>query len=332
MEPAVSSGIAFRLAGVGVYEPRTVVTSDALDLRLQRREGTSASFGIEKRHYAAPDETSSMMGAEASRRAIADAGWRLDEIDALIGACGVMEQPIPGTAPLVQRRLGLGDSGIPAFDVNATCLSFLPALDHALAGIALGRWRRVVIFSADIASAALDHRDPESSAIFGDGAAAIALSAGHSRLLASRLETYGEYSELCRLEAGGTRLRPHDDLEDFLARSRFHMEGMALFKATARQFPGFLSRLMKDAGVSLDKIDTVIPHQASRPAMHHLSKALGGAGRIVDVFSRLGNRIAASMPHALVVAREEGRLLRGSVSLLIGSSAGISLGGAVIQW
>ena len=72
------------------------------------------------------------MAAEAARRAVADAGWELGQVDALIGACGVMEQPIPGTAPLVQRRLGLGESDIPAFDVNATCLSFLPALDHAL--------------------------------------------------------------------------------------------------------------------------------------------------------------------------------------------------------
>jgi 3-oxoacyl-[acyl-carrier-protein] synthase-3 len=331
MKPAVSN-LAFQLAGAGIYEPRTVVTSEDLDVRQQWKQGTAASFGIDERRYAAPDETSSMMGAEATRRAIADAGWKVDDIDALIGACGVMEQPIPGTAPLVQRRLGLGSSGISAFDVNATCLSFLPALDHALAGIALGRWQRVVIFSSDIASAALDHKDPESSAIFGDGAAAIALTAGQSQLLTSRFETYGEHAELCRLEAGGTRLRPHDDLDDFLAHSHFRMEGMALFRATARQFPGFLSRLISESGVSLEAIDTIIPHQASRPAIRHLAQAIGDKGRIIDVFAKLGNRIAASMPHALAIARDEGHLLPGSISLLIGSSAGISLGGAVIRW
>ncbi|HEX9964859.1 MAG TPA: 3-oxoacyl-[acyl-carrier-protein] synthase III C-terminal domain-containing protein [Allosphingosinicella sp.] len=327
-------GLTFGLSGTGSYEPRRAVTSDALDEREGRPAGSSAALGIVERRYASGDETSSMMGAEAARRAVADAGWQLRDVDALIGACGVMEQPIPGTAPLVQRRLGLGGSGITALDINATCLSFLPALDHALMGMALGRWRRVVVFAADIASAALDHEDLEGSAIFGDGAAAVALEArGPSRLLASRLETYGDHSDLCRLEAGGTRLRPHEDLPGFLERSRFRMEGMALFKATARRFPGFLERLLEEAGVSADEIDCVVPHQASAPAIDHLARSLGGPReRIVDCFATLGNRIAASLPHALGLARAEGRLRPGSTTLLIGSSAGVSIGGAVVRW
>jgi 3-oxoacyl-[acyl-carrier-protein] synthase-3 len=324
----------FRLAGAGTYEPARRVSSDELDARCGRAPGTAAKLGIRERRYASADETSSFMAAEAARRAAADAGWELQEIDALIGACGVMEQPIPGTAPLVQRRLGLGASGIPAFDVNATCLSFLPALDHAVAGISLKGWRRVVIFAADIASAALDHDDLEASAIFGDGAAAVALEAGgSSTILASRLETYGDHSELCRLEAGGTRLRPHEDLPGFLDASRFRMEGIALFKATARRFPPFMARLLADAGLRGDEIASVIPHQASAPALAHLARALGGdPARIVDTFATLGNRIASSLPHSLAVARSENRLEPGSASLLVGSSAGLSLGGTIVRW
>lgn len=324
----------FTLAGVGTYEPAETVTSDALDSRHGRAAGTALKLGIRERRYACADETSSFMAAEAARRAAADAGWELEQVDALIGACGVMEQPIPGTAPLVQRRLGLGESGIPAFDLNATCLSFLPALDHAVAGMVMKKWRRVLIFAADIASAALDHGDLEASAIFGDGAAAVALEAGGaSHILASRLETYGDHSDLCRLEAGGTRLRPHEDLPGFLDRSRFRMEGIALFKVTARRFPPFMARLLEESGLRLDEIDTVIPHQASAPALDHLRRALGGdRERIVDTFAMLGNRIASSLPHSLAVARRDGRLTSGSASLLVGSSAGVSLGGTVIRW
>ncbi|HEX8450080.1 MAG TPA: 3-oxoacyl-[acyl-carrier-protein] synthase III C-terminal domain-containing protein [Allosphingosinicella sp.] len=324
----------FRLAGAGSYEPLGIVTSNELDSRCGRPLGTAAKLGIRERRYACAGETSSFMAAEAARRAAGDAGWDLGEIDVLIGACAVMEQPIPGTAPLVQRRLGLGGSGIPAFDVNATCLSFLPALDHAIAGMTLKGWRRVVIFAADIASAALDHDDLEASAIFGDGAAAVALEAGgSSRILASRLETYGDHSELCRLEAGGTRLRPHEDLPGFLAASRFRMEGIALFKATARRFPPFIARLLAEAGLGSEDVASVIPHQASAPALAHLARALGGdPARIVDTFATLGNRIASSLPHSLAVARREGRLAAGSASLLVGSSAGLSLGGTVIRW
>ncbi len=330
----MSESAGFTLAGAGTYEPAASVTSDALDERHGRAPGTSLRLGIRERRYASADETSSFMAAEAARRAVADAGWEMGRIDALIGACGVMEQPIPGTAPLVQRRLGLGESGIPAFDINATCLSFLPALDHAIAGMAMKGWRRVLIFAADIASAALDHKDLEASAIFGDGAAAIALEAGGpSRILASRFETYGDHSDLCRLEAGGTRLRPHEDLPGFLARSRFRMEGIALFKVTARRFPPFMARLFADSGLGPDDLASVIPHQASAPALAHLGRALGGdPARIVNVFPTLGNRIASSLPHGLAVARSEKRLTPGSVSLLVGSSAGVSLGGTIIRW
>jgi 3-oxoacyl-[acyl-carrier-protein] synthase-3 len=334
VEQGISHSAGFKLAGAGTYEPADRVTSDALDLRCGRAPGTSSKLGIRERRYASAEETSSFMAAEAARRAAAEAGWELGQIDALIGACGVMEQPIPGTAPLVQRRLGLGESGIPAFDINATCLSFLPALDHAIGGMAVKGWRRVLVFAADIASAALDHDELEASAIFGDGAAAVALEAGGaSRILASRLETYGDHSDLCRLEAGGTRLRPGEDLPGFMARSRFRMEGVPLFKVTARRFPPFMARLFAEAGLGPDEIASVIPHQASAPALAHLGRALGGdPGRIVDTFAMLGNRIASSLPHSLAVARRENRLTPGSASLLVGSSAGMSLGGTIIRW
>ncbi len=297
-------------------------------------ETSETRFGIGRRFYADAGETSSFMAAAAAEAALAEAGWRAADIDVVIGACGVMEQPIPGTALLVHRRLGLGGSGVPAFDVNATCLSFLVALDQALAGFALGRWRRVLIVTADIASAALDYGDPEASVIFGDGAAAIALEAGGPHiLLASRLESYSAHAGLCRLEAGGTRLRPHDDMTAFLAGSRFAMDGPALFRATRRRFGGFLARLLGEAGIAADALDLIVPHQASAPALAYLAHALGGdPARIVDIFHAHGNQIATSLPHALHVARRAGRARPGSTALLVGSSAGISLGGAVIRW
>lgn len=335
MTSDVSRERRFRLAGTGSYLPRREVTSDELDRLYGRPTGeTQRTAGIVARRYAEPDETSSMMAAAATDDALAEAGWKASDLDAIIGACGVMEQPIPGTAALVQRRLGLGRSGIPAFDVNATCLSFIPALDTALAGIAFQGWNRVLVFSADIASAALNHDDIEASALFGDGAAAILIERGddHS-LLASRIETYGAYSDLCRLEAGGTRLTPHGDFEAFMGGSRFKMEGPALFRATARPFPRFLSRLFDTAGIAPGDIASVIPHQASAPALGHLRNTLDlPAARFVDVFEAVGNRIASSMPHALHLARRDGWLTPGSHSLLVGSSAGISLGGAIIRW
>lgn len=252
----------------------------------------------------------------------------------LIGSASVMEQPIPGTAALIQQRLGAGSAGFAAFDVNATCLSSLVALDIAVMGIAAGRWQRVLIAGAELPRRAIDPGSAALRALFGDGGAALAVESGGPHcLLASRFETYGDHAELCTLRAGGTLLDPRADRDAFLAASRFRMAGPALYRATARLFPPFLDRLLAAAGVQVDAIDLIIPHQASRAALDHLGRVLGSAGsRIVDIFDDYGNQVAASLPHALHVARTTGRLTPGATVLLIGSAAGIGLGGMVIRW
>lgn len=327
--------IHFSIAGSAVVLPAQAIGSDQIDLRIGKQSGyVESTFGIRQRFWANADETSSAMAAAAAQQALDDAHWRPESLDLIVGACGVMEQPIPGTAPLVQRRLGLGRSGIPAIDVNATCLSFLLALDHVLGAFALGRAKRALVFTADIASAALDFSNHEGSVIFGDGATAFALSAdGPHGWLSSLLETYGDGADLCRLEAGGTRLRPHEDLPGFLAGSTFQMDGTGVFRAVARRFPAVMDRLLGHSGVKLPQVETVIPHQASATALEHLKRSLpDGHARTVDIFRDHGNQIASSMPHALHVARTTGRLRQGTHSLLIGSSAGVSLGGAVVRW
>jgi len=325
----------FGIAGSASYLPREVIPAAEYDRLTGLAAGTITSrFGVTARRRAAPDETTSWMAAEAGRLALEDAGWEAGSLDVVISACGVMEQPIPSTAALVQRRLGLGASGIPAFDINATCLSFLLAFDRVLAGFALGEWRRALIVSADISSAALDFSDPEASVLFGDGAAAVALEADGPHLrLAHSFRTYGEGADLCRLEAGGTRLRPDDGIDHFLAHARFRMDGPGLFKATARRFPPFLEALLGEAGIAADALDSVLPHQASRPALEHLKRALPeGHAKTVDLYAEVGNLIATSIPFTLNHARHAGLLKSGEHSLIVGTSAGVSLGGAVIRW
>lgn len=326
---------AFGIAGSAVYLPRREVSACELARYAQINEhAVHRRFRIVKRHWANAEETSSAMGALAAQGALKQAGWRANDLDVLIGACGVMEQPIPGTSVLIQRRLGLGNTGIPAFDINATCLSFLVAFDRVLAGFALGEWQRALIVSADIASAALDFAAPETSLLFGDGAAAFALEAnGPHRRLAYRFATYGEAADTCRLEAGGTRLRPHEDLAGFLARSRFVMDGRAVFRAVSHILPDFLARLLADAGVCAEALNLVIPHQASAAALEHLKRAIPqGHAKTIDIYADVGNQIATSLPFALHQARQMGRVKTGETALMIGSAAGVSLGGAVIRW
>lgn len=327
-----------KIVSTGAYVPRTRVPSSEIDAKLGKRAGwTERLFGISQRYYAASGETTSAMAASAAGHALERAGLSPGDLDCVLSACGVGEQPIPCTAALIQNKLGLGNSGIPAYDVNATCLSFVAALDAAADAIALGRYRRVLIAAADIASCGLDWSNPEAAAIFGDGAAAAIVEAAPpddpAVLLASRIETYGTFQDVCRLEAGGTRLSPFRPEDRFLERTNFHMDGAAALACVQARLPGFLEKLLASASVRLNDIDVLILHQASAFSLKAVQQQLAlPADKLVYIFKDFGNQIATSIPHTLDHAVRSGRLKRGDLALLLGTSAGISFGGSVLRY
>lgn len=326
------------ISATGKYLPKKIVFSQDLDERLHKSSGwVQAKSGVAKRHFANPDETTSFMAAQAAKQALEKASILPEQIDCIIGACGVMEQPIPCTASLVQKWLGLQNSGITAFDINSTCLSFLSAFDVASYMIDAGRFKHVLIVSSDIPSLGLDWSHMESCTIFGDGAAATILSrpldSQSTRIWASRMETYSEGSAYCQVQAGGTRLHPSKFKEDLNKYALFEMDGKAAYKLTANVIDGFIERLFKDTGLSLKNIDVVIPHQASRLAMHHLRKKLEiPEGKLIDIFATHGNQVAASIPTVLHEAFLIQRIQRGNKILIIGTGAGISLGGMIMEY
>lgn len=322
------------IIGSGAYLPRRRVASTEVDRRLGWAAGTTqARYGLEARHVAEGEETSSFMAEQAARQALDAAGIEPSDLDLILGACGVMEQAIPSTASLVQHRLGLGRSGIPAYDVNATCLSFIQALELADMKIRLGKAKHVLIFAADIASVGLDWNEPDVAAIFGDGAAAIVVSNTGNGLLASRFETYSEGREACVLAGGGTRITAAVDRDAAAVASYFRMDGKLAFRVAAKYLPRFLDRLFEQTGVAKQDVDCIIPHQASGLALAHgLSRVGFDERKVVQIFSQYGNQIATSIPMALHYAITHGRLRRGDLGLLIGTSAGISIGGILVRY
>ncbi len=329
--------IPFRITGNGTYQPTLTVTSSELDKKFGKKAGwTETKFGIEKRGVAGKHETSSMMGAEAAKNALAKAGWNADDLDAIIGACGVMEQPIPSTSVLIQQQLGLGNSGIPTFDVNLTCLSFLSALDVAIMGISCGHWKRILIVSSDIASAGLNYSVPETASIFGDGAAAICLEATKdmdgSGMLSRGFETYGDAYKLAVLRAGGTRLRVEEGYDEIVKGSYFEMDTFGIFKAAAKCLPDLIDRTLKQAGYTRETIDLVVCHQASSPGVEHIRRLFKSSpDRVVNIFSKFGNQIATSIPTVLSYALDHKLVKPGQSILLLGTAAGVSAGTIVLR-
>lgn len=323
-----------RIVSTGYYLPKRIQLASELDDIYGQPVGWSfKNFGLKSRHIADGEETTSFMGMKACEAALAQSGWGERDVDVLIGACGVMEQPIPSTSVLIQRALGWGRSGIRSFDVNQTCLSFMAALDIAHMGMKTQRWKRALIVSSDIASAGLDNSVPATASIFGDGAGAICVENSQiDAYLASGFETYGDGADLAVIRSGGTKIRAEDGYEALLSGSKFEMDAFGVFKAAAKRLPKLMDRILADAGHTRDSIDCVICHQASAPGVEHIRRLFSeNSDRVINIFATHGNQIAASIPIVLAQGYENGQVKPGMNILLLGTAAGISTGSIVLR-
>ncbi|SFI62699.1 beta-ketoacyl-ACP synthase III [Thermoflavimicrobium dichotomicum] len=326
-----------RIMGVGRYLPKRKVTAEELDQRLGLEKGWVAKkSGVMVRHFV-DGETNSQMGALAAKEALKEAGLTLSDIDCIVCASGTSEQAIPCNAALIYKELDPEHTGIPAFDVNATCLSFLTAFDHLSYLIDSGRYRYILLISSEIASIGLNWNHKESCALFGDGAAAVVIGPASedepSCILSSRMETYTQGAHLSEIRGGGTRYHPRTyqdslHLEDFL----FYMDGEAIFRLSAKVLPSFMKRLLPDS-ITLQDIKLVIPHQASIMAMRLMQKRLRISPEQMFIFSQeIGNTIAASIPMGIYEAVKRQRIKRGDLVMLVGTAAGLSVGGMIFVY
>jgi 3-oxoacyl-[acyl-carrier-protein] synthase-3 len=321
-----------KILGTGKYLPRRRVPSEELDARLGLAAGTVATkTGVKVRHHA-DGESVAEMAVRAAAAALDEARTAPGELDLIVSAGASPIQLIPCNATLIQRQMGLGSSGIPAFDIDATCLSFQVALDFVGMAVAAGRYRRALVVSSEWASRALNWQHLESAGLFGDGAAAVVLGPAAadeaSAILASRTATFADHADLCQLYGGGSALPGHHYTPENRERYLFDMDGPGVFKAAARLLPEHLQKLFESvAPVSLDDVRMVVPHQASLAAMTLMRRRLGiPEERWLEIIETHGNCIAASVPMALHEALKTQRVQRGDLVLLIGTGAGLSLG------
>lgn len=328
--------LAVKIAGSGWYLPERRVSN----AELAEQMGTSAGWiervtGIQERRYVT-GETSLSMGVEASRMALVDAGLQIGDLDAIISAAAAPVQAIPCTASLLQRELHAPEGVSACFDLNATCLGFLFALQTAAHLVAAGAYRNILICCSEVASSSLNPQERESMVLFGDAAAAVIISRNtsdeKSALWHAQFETHSSGADLTQILGGGTLHHPnHPATRPEM--NLFHMSGPAVFKQGSLLIQPFLARFFSNLGWTPEQIDAVVPHQASRHAVEQLTKRLGFTGdQVVLNLARRGNCISASIPLAFSEAAHAGRIQRGDRVLLVGTGAGLTLGALALTY
>jgi 3-oxoacyl-[acyl-carrier-protein] synthase-3 len=328
---------SIRILGSGASLPATAVTREALDARLGLLPGTLADYGAARQRYLATDETAAGLAARACEQALAASGLAWQDIDCLVAANATMDQGLPYNASLIHAELGLQRHPIASFDVGASCLSFLNALDIVGHLLHNGRYRNVMLVSADIATFGLNWKELRECGNFGDGAAAVVLRRSApgeaSCIRTSSFRTLSQGVHFCEIPAGGSRFHPERIRQPFEPLTKFSMDGKAVFKLVAGAMEGFIADVLEASERTLADIAAVVPHQASRLAIDHLRRRLDvPQDKVVDVFDEFANQVGASLPSALHRAIASARIRRGDDVLLIGSGAGVSLGGMVLTY
>lgn len=325
-----------KIAGIGRYLPERVVPNSEVEQMLGLPQGLIATThaGVMERRWVT-DETGSYMNAQAALDALDHAGIALDDIDLILNGSGTQEQAIPDTAPLIQRQLGLENSGVPCISVHTTCLSWLSAFNIASNFIATGQYSNILVTAGDIATAALNPKDPESFVLFGDAAAAAVVTRaeeGEASCLSQFVfRTFGVGAYHTAVMGGGTRLHPQNP-ETRPEDNLFRMDGREIYLLAMQHAPMTLEMLRPGLARSLGDIKAVIPHQASGLAIKAFGKFGWPKERVVTTIETLGNTIAASIPVTLYKAAREGIIERGDEVLLVGTGAGLSIGAAIITY
>jgi 3-oxoacyl-[acyl-carrier-protein] synthase-3 len=329
--------LPIKIVGVGRHLPSRIVTNAEVEKMAGLESGyiDRSSAGVRERRWVDADASNSKMAALAAEEALDDAGMTIDDIDLILNGSGSAEQAIPDNGPLIQRHLGAAESGIASMSVHATCLSFLVALNAAANYIATGQYKNILVVSSEISSRGINPKEAESFVLFGDAAAAAVVTrtpkgetSGMSKYV---FRTFGIGAYATTVMGGGMNRHPnHPDTkpEDNL----FSMKGFEVFRM-ARKYGGpTLEMIRPGLSKGLGDIHRVVPHQASGMAMDAMSFYGWPTEKIARTIDRLGNCIAASIPSTLYETIRDGSIERGDKFLIIGTGAGLSIGGAILTY
>jgi 3-oxoacyl-[acyl-carrier-protein] synthase-3 len=270
------------------------------------------------------------LGYVAAARALAAAGIDGRQIELIVFGTTSYDDQVPNVASGIQRRIGA--EGCAAMDVNTACTSFLYSLSTATALIRTGVVGNALVIGAEVISPFIDWSDRNTAVLFGDGAAAVVLSATDNEegLLAEKLGCYGESREILRVHGMGAAYAHQNRI---IGKTEWQFEGQEIFKKAVQGMASACAEALGKIGKSSADVDLVIPHQANLRIIEAVAKRTGvPMERVFTNVDRYGNMSAATVPVALCEALEEGRVQPGALLLMPSFGGGLTFTGHVVRW
>ena len=315
--------------GVGHYLPERIVENAEFEKSLETtNEWIVSRSGIERRHFAAEDEKTSDLASKAANAALANAGMSANDVDAIIVATSTADLTFPSAATMVQASLGM-TSGF-AFDVQAVCAGFVYALANANALIVSGQADRVLVIGAETFSRIMDWTDRGTCVLFGDGAGALVLEAQEGEgtasdrgILSTDLNSDGRHKDILYVD-GGVSTQTTGYLR---------MQGKEVFRHAVEKLAKTAQTAIRKAGLKDEDVDWMVPHQANLRIIKSTAQKMSHPmEKVIVTVQDHGNTSAASIPLALSIGAQDGRIEQGDVIATEAIGGGLAWGAVILRW
>lgn len=319
-----------RIAGTGHYAPAKVLTNSDLEKMVDTSDDWIRSrSGIERRHIAADDETTTDLAAAACQAAMEAAGVTAADIDFVVVGTTTPDLVFPNVGCLLQERLGI--EGCPAFSLEAACSGFIYALSIADKFVSTGQAKCALVVGAETLSRIVDWTDRSTCVLFGDGAGAVVLKPDDEcGIISTHLRADGRYKDLLTAKSGVSLQLPGDALRDGY---NVRMAGNEIFKVAVKSLESIVEETLVANNLERDAIDWLVPHQANIRIIQATAKRLGmSMDKVILTVQEYGNTSAASVPMALDVAVRDGRIKRGDTLVLEAFGGGLTWGSVLLNY
>ena len=321
------------ITGWGMSVPEPIMTNDDLAKFVDTNDQwIRERTGIRERRIAKDTDFTSTLAVDASIRALKKANLRPTDVDLIICSTSTPEYMFPATACLVQDQIGATKAG--AFDLLAACSGFIYALNMGAQAIRSGSIKSALIIGSETLSRFVNWKDRNTCILFGDGAGAFVLQASErpGGVLSAVMHSDGSGGDLLSLPGGGSRY-PASETTIHEGRHYIQMDGKEVFRFATRVMASATLEALDAAGLTVDEIRWVIPHQANIRIIEAAARGLKlPMDRFIVNLERYGNTSTASIPIAMVEAIEKGQIKNGDKFVMVGFGAGLTWGALAAEW
>jgi 3-oxoacyl-[acyl-carrier-protein] synthase III len=321
------------IIGTGSYVPEKILTNDDLSRIVDTsNEWITTRTGIKERRVAAKDEQTSDMASKAALHAIEQAKISPKDVNLILVATATPDMLFPATACFVQKKIGATSAA--CLDVSAACAGFLFGLEIGQQFITSHTYDIVLVIGADKLTSITNWTDRNTCVLFGDGAGAAILAhrGGSHGVISTHIGSDGRFSDILFMPGGGSRCPITRDNVD-LNLATIHMTGKEVYKQAVTAMISAAQKALDDAGLSIDDIACVIPHQANLRIIEAIADRLRiPLAKFMVNLDRYGNTSAAAVAIALDEANRSGRIKPGDYILMVVFGGGLTWAGTVLEW